>query len=146
VARAGIIDGRARHRLVSGKIEELSVRLRSVNQQTRLLSGGNQQKVVLAKWLLVEGTKLYIFDEPTRGVDVATKVDIYQRIADLAAAGAAVLLISSEMPEVLGLSDRLLIMREGRLVAELRPDQFEPERVFAHAAGLAFHAGPERRQ
>jgi ABC-type sugar transport system ATPase subunit len=141
VARAGIIDGKARQRLVSGKIEELSVRLRSINQQTRLLSGGNQQKVVLAKWLLVEGTKLYIFDEPTRGVDVATKVDIYQRIADLAAAGAAVLLISSELPEVLGLSDRLLIMREGRLVAELRPDEFEPEKVFAHAAGLTFHAG-----
>jgi ABC-type sugar transport system ATPase subunit len=145
-ARAGIIDRKARRRLVADKIDELSVRLRDIDQPTRLLSGGNQQKVVLAKWLLVEGTRLYIFDEPTRGVDIATKVEIYRMIADLAAAGAAVLLISSEMPEVLGLSDRLLIMREGRLVAELRPDEFVPGNVFAHAAGLTLHTGSERLQ
>jgi ABC-type sugar transport system ATPase subunit len=145
-SRAGIIDGAARQRLINTKIDELSIRLRDTSQPVRQLSGGNQQKVVLAKWLLLEGTKLYIFDEPTRGVDIATKVEIYRMIADLAAQGAAVLLISSEMPEVLGLSDRLLILREGRLVAELAPEAFRPEMVFAYAAGLAVHAGSERPQ
>jgi ABC-type sugar transport system ATPase subunit len=145
-SRLGIIDGAARRRLVDAKVRELSIRLRDTEQPVRQLSGGNQQKVVLAKWLLVEGTKLYIFDEPTRGVDIATKVEIYQMIAELARKGAAVLLISSEMPEVLGLSDRLLVLREGRLVAELPPDAFKPEMVFAYAAGLAVHAGSERLQ
>jgi ABC-type sugar transport system ATPase subunit len=145
-SRSGIIDGPRRRAMVEEKVRELSIRLRDVEQPTRQLSGGNQQKVVLAKWLLVEGTRLYIFDEPTRGVDIATKVEIYQMIADLAAGGAAVLLISSEMPEVLGLSDRLLVMREGRLVAELTPDSFKPETVFAHAAGLIVHPGSERLQ
>ncbi|MEX0627556.1 MAG: hypothetical protein WD230_02880, partial [Cucumibacter sp.] len=91
-----------------------------------------------------ENTELFIFDEPTRGVDIATKVEIYQMIADLAANGVAVLLISSEMPEVLGLSDRLLIMREGRLVAELMTDDLRPEIVFAQAAGLTLHESSER--
>ena len=92
---------------------------------------------MIAKWLLVEGTSLFIFDEPTRGVDVATRVEIYRMIRDLATSGTAVLLISSEMPEVIGLSDRLLVMRAGRLVAELPPDASE-EKVFALAAGLPF--------
>ena len=82
-------------------------------QPVRQLSGGNQQKVVLAKWLLVENIQLFIFDEPTRGVDIATKVEIYQMIRDLADSGVAVLLISSEMPEVLGMADRLLVVRDG---------------------------------
>ncbi len=70
------------------------------------MSGGNQQKVILAKWLLVEGLRLVILDEPTRGVDIATKVEIYKLISDLAATGVAVMLISSEIPELLGLSHR----------------------------------------
>jgi ABC-type sugar transport system ATPase subunit len=97
---------------------------------------------VLAKWLLVEGVKLFIFDEPTRGVDIATKVEIYRMIADLATEGAAVLLISSEMPEVIGLSDRLIVMREGRIAAELKPDEFSMEMLFMHAAGLAVSEQP----
>ncbi|MDC9825359.1 sugar ABC transporter ATP-binding protein [Devosia sp. ZB163] len=143
-ARAGIINDREQRRIVDAKLRELSTRMRSVDQPVRQLSGGNQQKVVLAKWLLVEGARLYIFDEPTRGVDIATKVEIYQLIANLARAGAAVLLISSEMPEVLGLSDRLLVLREGRIAAELVPDGFKPELVFAHAAGL--HPGTDTLQ
>jgi ABC-type sugar transport system ATPase subunit len=135
-ARGGVIRGRERRQLVEGRLRELSTRMQGVDQPVRELSGGNQQKVVLAKWLLVEGVKLYIFDEPTRGVDVATKVEIYQLIAALAHAGAAVLLISSELPEVLGLADRLLVLREGRIAAELAPENFRPELVFAYAAGL----------
>ncbi len=141
----GVIDGAKRRALVDGKIRQLSIRPREPARPVRQLSGGNQQKVVLAKWTLVENITVFIFDEPTRGVDIATKVEIYQMIQDLADSGVSVLLISSEMPEVLGMSDRLLIVREGRLVAELLPSGFRPETVFAHAAGLpAEPASPER--
>ncbi|TCL71418.1 sugar ABC transporter ATP-binding protein [Rhizobium sp. BK251] len=142
-SRLGVIDGTKRRRLVEDQTASLSVRPKGTARPVRQLSGGNQQKVVLAKWLLVEGIKLFIFDEPTRGVDIATKVEIYRIIADLAANGAAVLLISSEMPEVIGLSDRLIVMREGHIAAELTPDQFSMETLFMHAAGLA---APETRQ
>jgi ABC-type sugar transport system ATPase subunit len=141
VTKFGIIDGARRRAMVDDKVTELAIRPSGTARPVRHLSGGNQQKVVIAKWLLVENTKVFIFDEPTRGVDIATKVEIYQMIANLAENGAAVLLISSEMPEVLGLSDRLLVMREGRIVAELQPDDFRMDAVFAHAAGLAPRPG-----
>jgi ABC-type sugar transport system ATPase subunit len=137
-SRRGVIDRRRRAALVDAKVRELSIRPPDSGRPVRQLSGGNQQKVVLAKWLLVEGTELFIFDEPTRGVDIATRVEIYRMIRDIAIAGAAVLLISSELPEVLGLADRLLVMRAGRLVAELAPDATAAEQVFALAAGLPF--------
>ncbi|MGD1036352.1 MAG: sugar ABC transporter ATP-binding protein, partial [Roseiarcus sp.] len=105
--------------IVEAKLDELAVRPRGVSRMARQLSGGNQQKVVLAKWLLLDRTRIFIFDEPTRGVDIATKFEIYRIMADLAATGMAILLISSEMPEALGMSDRLLIMRAGRIVAAL---------------------------
>jgi ABC-type sugar transport system ATPase subunit len=141
----GVIDGATRRQLVGAKIRELSIKLADPAQPVRQLSGGNQQKVVLAKWLLVENIQLFIFDEPTRGVDIATKVEIYQMIRDLADSGVAVLLISSEMPEVLGMADRLLVVRDGRIVAEFAREAFLPETVFAHAAGLAAQdARPEQ--
>ena len=141
-ASKGIIDDRKRRRLVGEKIRELSIALADPSQPVRQLSGGNQQKVVLAKWLLVDGIQLFILDEPTRGVDIATKFEIYQRIRALADSGVAVLMISSELPEVLGMADRLLVVRDGRLVVELQPENFKPEIVFAYAAGL--HAGEAR--
>ena len=144
-APSGVIDGAKRRQLVGDKIRELSIRLADPAQPVRQLSGGNQQKVVLAKWLLVENIQLFIFDEPTRGVDIATKVEIYRMIRDLADSGVAVLLISSEMPEVLGMADRLLVMRDGRIVAAFAREAFRPEAVFAHAAGLtARDARPEQ--
>ena len=142
-SRHGVIDGRRRDRLVDTKVDELSIRPRDTARPVRQLSGGNQQKVVLAKWLLVRGVELFIFDEPTRGVDIATRVEIYRMIRGLATAGAAVLLISSEMTEVLGLADRLLVMRAGRLAAELDPGSTEAEEVFALAAGLPVAARRE---
>ncbi|WP_439627069.1 sugar ABC transporter ATP-binding protein [Shinella sp.] len=144
MSRFGVIDGDARKHLVDGQVSGLSIRPKGTDRPVRQLSGGNQQKVVLAKWLLVEGVKLFIFDEPTRGVDIATKVEIYRMIAELATEGAAVLLISSEMPEVIGLSDRLLVMREGTIVAELTPDEFSMEVLFMHAAGLEATTRPEQ--
>ena len=89
-----------------------------LGQQVRTLSGGNQQKVVIGKWLLAD-TKVLILDEPTRGIDVGAKVEIYQLVNELTAAGAAVLMISSDLPEVLGMSDRVLVMAQGRIAGEL---------------------------
>jgi ABC-type sugar transport system ATPase subunit len=136
VARFGVLDRRRRAAIVSAKLDDLAVRPRGVFRPVRQLSGGNQQKVVLAKWLLVDGTRIFILDEPTRGVDIATKVEIYRMVAELAEAGLAILLISSELPEILGMSDRVLVMRGGSLVADLQRAEMSMEAVFARAAGI----------
>ena len=96
------------------------------------MSGGNQQKVVLAKWLAT-GPKVLIVDEPTRGIDVGTKAEVHRLLSTLAAEGLAVLMISSELPEVLGMADRVLVVREGRIVAELGRAEATPERVMRAA-------------
>jgi ABC-type sugar transport system ATPase subunit len=136
VSAHGILNRRLQETLVDAKADELRVRPKGARRPVRQLSGGNQQKVVLAKWLLVEGVRLFILDEPTRGVDIGTKVEIYRMIADLADRGMAILLISSEMPEVLGMSDRILVMRHGRIVAELDRGHSDMELLFSHAAGV----------
>jgi rhamnose transport system ATP-binding protein len=105
-----------------------------------VLSGGNQQKVVLAKWLATEPTVL-IVDEPTRGIDVGTKAEVHRLLSELAAEGLAVLMISSELPEVLGMADRILVMHEGRLVAEIPRAAATEEKIMAAAAGQAGRAG-----
>jgi ABC-type sugar transport system ATPase subunit len=99
------------------------------------LSGGNQQKVILAKWLLCD-TKVLLLDEPTRGVDIGAKVEIYHLINALVEAGVGVLLISSEMLEVLGMSDRILVMREGRLVGDIDREKASEEGLLQLAAGV----------
>jgi ABC-type sugar transport system ATPase subunit len=135
-AHHGLLNRARQGEVVSNKLDELKVRPRGMRRPVRQLSGGNQQKVVLGKWMLVENTRVFIFDEPTRGVDIATKVEIYRILDQLAAAGQAILLISSEMPEVLGLCDRLIVMRNGRIVTMLSRAEFDMEAVFAHAAGI----------
>ena len=140
-ANRGFLNNKNRSTAVSTILEKLQVRPRGATGPVRRLSGGNQQKVIFGKWMLVENTRLLILDEPTRGVDIATKVQIYQMIADLAAGGLAILLISSEMPEVLGLSNRVLIMRQGRIVAVLDQDDFDMEMMFTHAVGGAMKQG-----
>jgi ABC-type sugar transport system ATPase subunit len=114
----GFVHRRAERLALARHIEALRIRLADPEQATRNLSGGNQQKVVLAKWL-ERNCEVLLFDEPTRGIDVGAKVEIYRLINDLAAAGKAVLLVSSELPEVLGMSDRILVMHEGRLTGEI---------------------------
>jgi rhamnose transport system ATP-binding protein len=99
------------------------------------LSGGNQQKVVLAKWLATE-PRLLIVDEPTRGIDVGTKSEVHRLLSDLAGRGIAIVMISSELPEVLGMADRVLVMHEGRLTADLPRSAATPETVM-HAATAA---------
>ncbi len=114
-------------------INELRIRTPSETRLVRFLSGGNQQKVVIAKWLCSQSDVL-IFDEPTRGIDVGAKVEVYNLMTELVRRGAAVMMISSDLPEVLGMSDRILVMRKGRIVGELSRAEATQERIL----GLAF--------
>jgi ABC-type sugar transport system ATPase subunit len=116
-------------------MEELRIKATSPAQVVRSLSGGNQQKVVLSKWLAAE-PRILILDEPTHGVDVGTKADVHRTISHLAAGGLTILLISSELLEILGMSDRVLVMREGRLAAELSRAEATEERIIQAAAGI----------
>jgi D-xylose transport system ATP-binding protein len=120
-------------------MKELRVKANSVFTVAGTLSGGNQQKVVLAKWLLTNPKVLFL-DEPTRGIDVGAKQEIYAQINRLARAGLAIVLVSSELPEVLGLSDRVLVLHEGRPTGEFTRDAATPEAVMACATGRARRA------
>jgi D-xylose transport system ATP-binding protein len=117
-----------------GLFESLRIKASSLFASTRTLSGGNQQKVVLAKWLMNQ-TRLLFLDEPTRGIDVGAKAEFYRLIDELARSGVSILLVSSELPEVLGLSDRVLVLHEGRISGEFSREQATPEAVMACAVG-----------
>ena len=116
-------------------MKELRIKA-TATQAVRLLSGGNQQKVVLGKWVAGDA-RIFIFDEPTRGVDVGAKVEIYNLMNRLTAAGAGIIMISSELPELLGMSDRILVMYRGRIRAELDAADATQERLLAAALGLS---------
>lgn len=118
--------------LVEDYRQKLNIKTPSIEQLVSNLSGGNQQKVVLAKWLLTD-SKIIIFDEPTRGIDVGVKFEIYQIMRDLAKQGISIIMISSDMPELLGVSDRIVVMKEGRLVGELCGDEIQQEKVMQYA-------------
>ncbi|WP_066942966.1 sugar ABC transporter ATP-binding protein [Streptomyces lushanensis] len=133
--RGPLLDTGRRRREVTAMVERLDIRpAHCAGLPVRTLSGGNQQKAVLAKWLLT-GPRVLLLDEPTRGVDMATRAEIYRMLDELARAGMAVLLISSDLTEVLGATDRVLVMREGRLTAELPSDRTTEDTVLAHAIG-----------
>lgn len=134
VAFGGFIDRAAECRLADDGVRRFAVKTSSLEQLAGKLSGGNQQKIVLGKWL-ANRPKLLILDEPTRGVDVGAKAEIHRLMGELAAQGLAVLMISSELPEVLGMSDRVLVMREGRIVAEFSREEATPEAVGAAMMG-----------
>ncbi|MGV9769444.1 sugar ABC transporter ATP-binding protein [Microbacterium sp. NPDC003461] len=117
-SRAGFVRNRPARRAAEELVERLNIKLASLGQEAGTLSGGNQQKVVLAKWLCTRA-RVLIFDEPTRGIDVGAKYEIYELIFELVRQGMTVLVISSELPEVLGITDRILVMAEGRITADL---------------------------
>jgi len=131
----GVINRSKQEAWVLQKVQDLDVRPPLLDRMARQLSGGNQQKLVLAKWLMTQA-RVLILDEPTRGVDVATKVEIYHIINNLARDGMGILLISSELPEILGMSDRALVMREGCVVGEFTRAQASEEKLLASAAGV----------
>ncbi len=131
-ARAGLVDLKGQRTAAARIAEQLGVRMAGLGQHVRTLSGGNQQKVVIGKWLLAD-TRVLILDEPTRGIDVGAKVEIYQLVNELTASGHAVLMISSDLPEVLGMSDRVLVMAQGRIAGELPADEATQDAVMALA-------------
>ena len=130
----GLVRRTAERDAAEGFRQRLSIRAPSVETPTAALSGGNQQKVVISKWLETK-PKVLILDEPTRGIDVGAKVEVHQLIDDLAAEGMAIILISSDLPEVLAMSDRILVMREGRQMAIFDHDDATQERVLTAAMG-----------
>ncbi|MBS3787798.1 sugar ABC transporter ATP-binding protein [Candidatus Bipolaricaulota bacterium] len=117
-------------------IKELEIATPSLDQHVKFLSGGNQQKVVLAKWL-ASNADVFLLHEPTRGIDVGTKVEVYNLMNDLAAEGKGIILVSSELPELLSMSDRILVLREGKIVSEHDRDDVTQEEIVANAAGAS---------
>jgi ribose transport system ATP-binding protein len=132
IFKNSIVNTRKETEYASKYVEELSIKTPGLNQQVKYLSGGNQQKVVLAKWLLTKA-KIFIFDEPTRGIDVGAKSEFHKLMDALVAEGAAVIMVSSEMPEILGMSDRIYVMHEGRITAELSREEATQEKILSYA-------------
>jgi len=132
--RLGLIDSKAERQAAGEIFKDLAIRAPGIDHPVRSLSGGNQQKVVLAKWL-VTNAEVLIFDEPTRGIDVGAKAELYSLMRNLAAEGKAILMISSELPEILGMSDRIAVMHEGRLIAELDAAEATEEKIMVYATG-----------
>jgi rhamnose transport system ATP-binding protein len=136
LSRLGLLLGRAERRSARTWAERLQVRAARLADPVATLSGGNQQKVVLAKWLATE-PRVLIVDEPTRGIDVGTKAEVHRLLSTLAAEGVAVLMVSSELPEVLGMADRVLVMHEGRLAADIHRARADEQSVMLAATGQA---------
>ena len=123
-------------------VRSMRVRTPSLDQYVEFLSGGNQQKTVIAKWLCSQ-SRILIFDEPTRGIDVGAKVEVYQLMTELVRSGAAIIMISSEMPEILGMSDRILVMSEGKMMGELSREEATEEKILRLAMGGTIENGNE---
>ena len=134
LSRFGVVKAREETAAAQKFVVELQIKTPGLQQRVRFLSGGNQQKVALSKWLCTQAD-LLILDEPTRGIDVASKVEIYQLMNRLTAEGVAILMISSELPEILGMSDRILVMHEGRIAGELDASEATQEKVLQYALG-----------
>jgi len=135
ISKASVIDSKTEKANAEKYREEIQIKCPSVNQLVRNLSGGNQQKVILGKWLAAD-SQLIIFDEPTRGIDVGAKYEIYKLINDLVESGRSVLMISSEMEELLGMSDRVIVLAEHQMTGELQKEEFDADTVMALASAI----------
>ena len=134
ISSCGVLRLRKEKKIAGDYIKKLSISCPGAAQLPLFLSGGNQQKVVLGKWLFTE-SKVLIFDEPTRGIDIGAKDEIYRMIDDLAKSGVSILIISSDLPEIMTIADRVCVMREGRLVADLDIADASQEIIASYAAG-----------
>jgi ribose transport system ATP-binding protein len=132
-ARFGLADFAGQKRRAQAVADQLRIRMHSIEQSAGSLSGGNQQKVVFGRWILAESTVL-LLDEPTRGVDVGAKVEIYELMNEITAAGGAIVMVSSELPEILGMSDRILVMRDRQIAGELSAAEANQDAVMTLAA------------
>jgi ABC-type sugar transport system ATPase subunit len=135
VTRLGFIIRKEAARRANDFVKLLAIRTSSLDQPVINLSGGNQQKTVLARWLAIH-PKVLLLDDPTAGIDAGAKHEIYKILADLTAAGVIVILVSSELPELLGMCDRLAVLCAGRLATVLERSNFNEELVMAYAAGI----------
>ncbi|HIF22412.1 MAG TPA: sugar ABC transporter ATP-binding protein, partial [Gemmatimonadetes bacterium] len=134
VSSAGVVSGAKISTITKRGIADLKIKTRGPRQYVGELSGGNQQKVVLAK-MLARKPKVLLMDEPTRGIDVGTKAEIYRLIRQLAAEGTAIIAISSELPELIGMSDRIIIMHEGEISGEVAADKADEELLLSYCYG-----------
>jgi ABC-type sugar transport system ATPase subunit len=134
LSRYGVIQLAKELTLVKKFIQDLKIKTPSPDFIVVNMSGGNQQKVVLARWLSI-GTRIFIMDEPTRGIDIGSKSEIYQIMDELTKPGVGIIMISSELPEILGMSDRIMVMREGTIVKELSRGEANEETVMNYAVG-----------
>jgi ABC-type sugar transport system ATPase subunit len=132
-SRFGFIRHKKEDEFVNKYVAYLNIRIRDTDQPVRELSGGNQQKVVIAKWLLT-ASDILILDEPTRGIDIGAKAEVYKLINELAKQGKAILMISSELPEILQLSDRVYVMCEGHITAEYNRDELDSKKIMTAAS------------
>ena len=135
ISRFGFIKKKAENTECNKVVSSLSIKLASLDSLVNSLSGGNQQKVVLAKWLAMN-MDILILDEPTRGIDVGAKAEIHKLIVNLVRQGVAIILISSEMEEVMSMSDRIIVMHEGTITCELNREEFEQEKILKYSMGL----------
>ncbi len=129
-----LISQKAEHQLVKRYIEKLQIKLPSPEAKTRYLSGGTQQKIILSRWLALQ-PRILIFDEPTQGIDIGTRIEIYRLLGELASQGSAIVIISSELAEIVGLCDRALVMRSGHLVKTLEHEHITEESLLYYAMG-----------
>ncbi|MEP1964366.1 sugar ABC transporter ATP-binding protein [Tateyamaria sp.] len=135
-SRRGFLQLAEEFKLARTYAERLDLRAASLDQDVGNLSGGNQQKVVIAKWLATK-PQVIILDEPTKGIDIGSKAAVHEFMAELVAQGLSIIMVSSEIPEVIGMSDRVIVMRDGRIATELEGDALTPETLVRHAAGIA---------
>ena len=133
-SRGGWIHERSEDTAVRGYVDAINIRTPSIEQEIRYLSGGNQQKVVLAKWLYADSDVL-IFDEPTRGIDIGAKAEIYRLMVQLAREGKYILMVSSDMPELIAMCDRVIVMRQGEVVGEIGREQLNEESILSYSIG-----------
>lgn len=130
----GVCDFNTSKEISNKYVDDLGIKTPSIYQKVKNLSGGNQQKVILARWLC-QKKKVLIIDEPTRGIDVGAKREVYQLVNELVKDGAAVIMISSELPEVMGMSDRIMVMHEGKIAKTLLKEEFSQEKIIYYATG-----------
>ena len=143
ISKLSVINSKKEKEIAQKYREEIQIKCPTLNQLVKNLSGGNQQKVILGKWLAAD-CELIIFDEPTRGIDVGAKYEIYKLINELVESGRSVLMISSEMEELMGMSDRIIVLAENRTTGELQKDEFDSDKIMQYASGITDEAKESR--
>jgi ABC-type sugar transport system ATPase subunit len=143
--KSGFLDGRKIDQFAHESIERNSIGTPSISKKVLNLSGGNQQKCLIAMWMGID-PKVIIFDEPTRGVDIGARAEIYQQLRDYSAAGTGVIMISSDLPELIGMCNRILVIHHGRISGEIDRADFTEERIMALSAGISYKPSSDRKE